>query len=158
MIGTTAPIVKLETCRAIREYMFGGSAKITVVSNKTNLDLVFKIKDAGKNRFWVYVRYEATPKQKKRKSDKPYKKEYKGKYIGTIINNKWFPNAATLHYVSQRAFAWLWSFLKDHRMPTKCIIYHKGTCRRCEADLTSPKSILKGIGPCCEKLVKERLL
>lgn len=51
---------------------------------------------------------------------------------------------------SVRAFLWLFRNRKNPRLFSLCDIYHEGVCGCCGRRLTTPESIMSGIGPVCE--------
>lgn len=93
-------------------------------------------------------------------------------YIGTIM--QWFNRPVDLAGMNQPkqptfrvtkksafpetdkrvgAFAWFWRNVIVAPIPqTTLEVYHDGRCGRCGMHLTNPASVVKGIGPECEKI------
>lgn len=47
------------------------------------------------------------------------------------------------------AFAWVWARLTAGRMHPQLAIFHEGRCGACGRRLTTPESIMTGLGPVC---------
>ena len=77
-------------------------------------------------------------------------------FLGTL-----FGNANPLHFVhgsksrigsdapSAKAFAWAWRSIGRGALPPDCEVFHEGRCGKCGRVLTTPESVMSGIGPVC---------
>jgi hypothetical protein len=54
---------------------------------------------------------------------------------------------------SAMAFAWVWRWLSAGKVPRVLDVYHEGRCGRCGRRLTTPESIIAGVGPECFKKI-----
>lgn len=75
-------------------------------------------------------------------------------YFGTIHKqgNGWIFNAKRHKGQVTQAFEFtVNNLLKGVKMPS-LEVYHEGRCCRCGRKLTTPESIVSGIGPCCASI------
>lgn len=122
-------------------YMLAGHATLTIVGRERRY--TYKISRAPKNPFklWVSVLNGSENTQ-----------DYK--FMGTIM----LKQNGEFHrfYVSNKgpiapdapsavALAWIMRHPEDARMQ----VYHSGRCGKCGRKLTTPESILTGLGPTC---------
>jgi hypothetical protein len=134
----------LESANDALRFMFGGNATFTLRSEKTGTRYTYKIrqKDEGAP-FYVLVLRGSD-------NDRHYR------YIGCIFGE----NRGTLkagangmpRAASFKALSWTLAQLAAHaRIPEQLSIFHEGRCCACGRKLTTPESILSGIGPECAK-------
>ena len=133
----------------IRRFILAGNSYFTVVNEKTNNKLTFHvIKPKEKSPWFVW----ATNK--------------KGKYcfLGTI-----FQHGTRLEYhygrrngrftedsMTNKAFKYLWKRMFSNSFPAEVVFYHDSRCGRCGQRLTDPKSIKRGFGPYCFRILTKR--
>jgi len=135
------PNVHLQTAEDAKRYVLGGKSTFTLVSNKTNDHLTYKVKVANNNANRHFV-WALT------------KNGYC--YVGTIFDRKKFgrsKKSVPRGYLIYRAFLWAWRHIYNNSMPWSLAVYHYSTCCRCGHTLTDPKSIKRGIGPECIKMI-----
>jgi hypothetical protein len=144
---------------AIRRYLEGGNAKLTIQSKTTQDRFTFRFRQPQNERdprdhkpIWVSV-LSGTDN------------ETNYAFIGTI-----FPSRSTteirpsprsrvhLDAPSAVAVAWLLRQVylgsNDEALFGRATIWHEGSCGRCGRTLTVPESVSSGFGPECIKLVR----
>jgi len=128
----------------LRNYLFGGKATISIISNKTNTHFTYRVVSASKTagRYFVWV-----------KVDK------KLMFLGTIdaFGKKffWSPRSSIpQNWKRYKAFLWLWRHVINKNIPKSVYVYRYNNCCVCGRKLTNPKSIKAGIGPECKKNYK----
>ena len=133
----------LESANDALRFMFGGNAVFTLRSEKTGTRFTYKIRQKDETSpFFVSV-------LSGRNNERDY--YYLG-FIpradrGTLIaGSKGLPGAKSF-----KALSWTLSQLSGARIPEKLSIFHEGRCCACGRKLTTPESILSGIGPECAK-------
>lgn len=57
------------------------------------------------------------------------------------------------NHLNIRSLLFVLNKLNSGGVPQYCTVYHTGTCGRCGRKLTTPESILTGLGPECSKKV-----
>ena len=125
-------------------FMLAGKATVTVKSLASGDHLTFSVrrpkKQFGNITHFVSVR-----------TGNDYAR------LGMIREERDFQtmNKADLPPADKRftAFRWLFNNLANGIEPTKCEIWHEGTCGRCARPLTDPTSISIGLGPECRSKV-----
>lgn len=132
-------------------YMLAGKSEFVLHSTKTNQDFCYRL-------------------NKKEKIDKENEYIYflnikqgrDWKYAGVI----WFKNEENKFYFSKgakgeidsnnldvKSLVFVLNKLQQGLEPQYCLVYHTGKCGRCGKKLTTPESILTGLGPeCCKKV------
>lgn len=150
----------LPTRQAIRDYIEGGNAKLTIQSKATEDRFTFRFRRPTEGALqpgraapiWVSVLNGPD-------NDSHYQ------FIGTI-----FPDRSTseirpsqrskvsMDAPSAKAVSWLLrqAYLgqNDEALFGRASIWHEGTCGRCGRTLTVPESVSSGFGPECIKRVK----
>jgi hypothetical protein len=135
---------ELSSANDALRFMFGGNATFTIRSAKTGTRYTYKIRQPGIGKpFFASV---LSGPDNERDFD----------YIGfvpaslrdvLVAGTKGQPDAPSF-----RALAWTVSQLAEKaRIPEHLEIFHEGRCCACGRKLTTPESILSGIGPECAK-------
>ena len=133
-------------------YMLAGKSEFILHSTKTNQDFLYKL----------------TKKESlgSKEDDKKYiyflnvKLSNNYLYAGVI----WFDTNENIFKFSKgkngnldandiniRSLLFIMNKLYTNDVPETCLIFHTGTCGRCGKKLTTPESILTGLGPSCAK-------
>ena len=135
---------ELSSANDALRFIFGGNATFTIRSAKTGTRYTYKIrqKEIGKPFFASVLSGQNN--------------ESDFSYIGFIpaatrdvlvAGNKGKPDAPSF-----KALAWTVSQLTTKaRIPEHLEVFHEGRCCACGRKLTTPESILSGIGPECAK-------
>lgn len=137
------------------QFVVGGNAYFILKSKRTGVELSYHIyppKSHDKEKpgvLWVNVLVTSSTHS-----------EYK--YIGfmKVLEGKWeyyysFRTEAVLATAtSVAAFKWFMKLLYSGNYSNNLEIFHQGRCCRCGRELTTPQSILSGIGPRCNKIKK----
>jgi len=143
-IPPPVPNGALESANDALRFIFGGNATFTIRSAKTGTRYTYKIrqKEIGKPFFASVLSGQNN--------------ETDFDYIGFIpaatrdvlvAGNKGKPDAPSF-----KALAWTVAQLATKaRIPEHLEIFHEGRCCACGRKLTTPESILSGIGPECAK-------
>jgi hypothetical protein len=133
----------LESANDALRFMFGGNAVFTLRSEKTSTRFTYKIRQKDETSpFFVSV-------LSGQNNERDY--QYLG-FIpradrGTLIaGSKGLPGAKSF-----KALSWTLSQLSGARIPEQLSIFHEGRCCACGRKLTTPESIISGIGPECAK-------
>ena len=77
-------------------------------------------------------------------------------YVGAIKDNKKFGATKKSLPVTDlrfKVFDWTWRHVFNNSLPKSLSVYHYNTCSRCGRKLRDPKSIERGIGPECVKMI-----
>lgn len=125
-------------------FMFGGNATFTIRSEETSTRYTYKIRQQNEGApFFVSMLRGSN-------NDRDYQ------YIGYIFAEdrgtlkagaKGMPSAPSF-----KALSWTLAQLAAHaRIPDKLSIFHDGRCCACGRKLTTPESVISGIGPECAK-------
>lgn len=132
-------------------YILAGNSEFILHSTKTNQDFYYKMKKKEKldnkdefiyflnvkqGKDWSYagvVWYDNNVNQFK------FSKGVKGNIEGTDLNIR------SLLFVINK--------LNNNELPQHCLVFHTGRCGVCGKKLTTPESILTGLGPSCAKRV-----
>lgn len=125
-------------------FMFGGNATFTIRSEKTSTRYTYKIRQQNEGApFFVSVLRGSN-------NDRDYQ------YIGCIFGeDRGTLKAGAKGMIgapSFKALSWTLAQLAAHaRIPDKLSIFHDGRCCACGRKLTTPESVISGIGPECAK-------
>jgi hypothetical protein len=126
-------------------FMMAGKAKVTFVSEKTQVRFTFQVKKGAEDRSPHFV---ALLSGSDNESDFAY--------LGTVFERATFVHGRKSRIAqnapSAQAFAYVWRHLSAGVLPPSCQVWHEGTCGRCGRSLTVPSSIASGLGPECEKM------
>lgn len=139
---------QLTSCAQAEKFMLAGNATITVVSNRTQKRLTFKVtkpQDFNENRPIWFV---SVLKGQNNEGDFGY--------MGQIMQrgaDYWYSRGRKCwreFFKASDAFAWVWETvtINPTRMDT-FEVWHEGKCGRCGRKLTIPESIESGFGPEC---------
>lgn len=133
----------LESANDALRFMFGGNAVFTLRSEKTSTRFTYKIRQKDETSpFFVSVLSGPS-----NETDYQYLGFIPRADRGTLIaGSKGLPGAKSF-----KALSWALSQLSGARIPEKLSIFHEGRCCACGRKLTTPESILSGIGPECAK-------
>jgi len=133
----------------IRKFILAGDAYFTVVNVITKNKLTFHIIQPKEKSPWFVW---ATNK--------------KGKFcfLGTIFQRTsgleyrwgWKNGKFTEDSIINKSFKYLWKKMLLNSLPPKIIFYHDGKCGRCGKRLTDPRSIMRGFGPHCFRILVKR--
>ena len=138
---------KINGKEAIQSFMYAGKAIITLLNTTLNTRITFKFKQAkdATNVHFVSV---------KNGSDN----EKSWSFIGTIFNTAAYAHSkkSSLSYdsIAAKTVIFLLDRLKTNTLPVNLEIWHEGRCGCCGRLLTTPESILVGIGPNCARRKK----
>lgn len=132
----------------ISEYALAGNATLTVRSSVTGKRYTFKIKQSKDNESLYFIHLLRGPNNEEDYS-----------YIGCYYSDTrifhpcktwkhvelrdWPSSMKAIHYTLQHLY----------KIPEKLQVYHEGRCGRCGRKLTTPDSILTGLGPECRRLM-----
>lgn len=127
-----------------RDFMLGGNARLTVVSERTGVRFTFKIaQKKGDETCPHFVGLLSGPD-----NDSDYR------FLGSIFSDGSYrhgkKSGISTEAPSAKAFVWIWSYLSRGALPPTIELWHEGRCGRCNRALTVPESIASGIGPVCE--------
>lgn len=132
---------------AVREFVFAGNARLTLVSKKTGARFTYRVsapKEPGKVARFVGV---LTGPQ----NDADYC--YLGHYYADDRDDGAFRHGvkSKISADAPSAIAWTWfdAHLRSGRIPEALEVWHSGKCGRCNRTLTTPESIARGLGPEC---------
>lgn len=119
-----------------------------------NATLTFESKTTGK-----YFTFNVREKKKVHNEDpSEYVVICKDKTIGHLAGMQFIYHPAVLYgqeSEAQKVMAWIWKHLiKPDWLNKNVNIYHVGKCVRCGRQLTTPESVLTGIGPECLKIME----
>ena len=155
MIPNKESIYKLENVEDIKKFIVGGKAIITLESRKTGSWFTYRIKRAKKDDknspFFVSVLTGCD-------NESAYT------YMGTIfINNDKLSFRLTKNSkireeaTSYKAFNFFFNLLMNDKIHPEMVVYHRGICCVCGRPLTTPDSLISGIGPICEgRMIKSK--
>ncbi len=151
----------------IRNFVLGGKATFTIVSNVTGKHLTFRVKQA---KYAKSTGFEKAPPKGPLfvSAMTGPDNEFSYSYLGQIWLNSGRPGCGrdgqrypfyqigkktqvAADDPTQKAFAWFMDFVRELRpLPAGAEFWHEGKCCRCGRKLTVPESIEKGIGPICD--------
>lgn len=133
------------------KFLLAGKSEFTMVSNKTNNRITYKLikkeskRDKGKYIYWLSTKsgnnyvYDGVVYYDDNNNVFRFSKGKKGNTNSNEINIK------AILYVINKLHRGIYDIEVD--------IYHVGRCGRCGKKLTTPESIITGLGPVCAKLV-----
>lgn len=126
------------------DFFFGGNAKFTVKSGKSDKHWTFKIRKAKDSD--VYFVSLLTGSDNERSYT----------YIGLADRNRYLRLTTNSRFTEQSipvvVFRWALNTIKNRKsIPKGYKILHEGKCCRCGRTLTDPESIRLGIGSECIK-------
>ena len=131
----------------IPSYVLAGNATVTLVSGDTMRRFTYKIKRHKDHKELYFVNLLHGPD-----NEKDY--EYIGCYYSdshVCYPGKVYREREQYTWpASVRAIAFLFSRL--YTKPDNLHVYHEGKCGRCGKKLTTPESIMRGLGPECYKI------
>jgi len=141
-------IYKLENASDVKKFIIGGKAILTLESTKTGRWFTYKIKkakkDDEKSPFFVSVLTGGD-------NESAYT------YMGTIFNNDRLSFKLTKNSkigedaLSYKAFNFFFNLLiNNDKLHSEMNVYHRGICAVCGRPLTTPESLIIGIGPICD--------
>ncbi len=131
---------QLTVAEDIARFIQAGNATFTIVSKVTGVRFTYRVKQSDSPTLF-FVQLLNGPDN-----------EGSYAYLGTIGSGFWKhgkKSAISADAPSAKAFAWLWSNLKQGRLPDTVEFWHSGRCCRCNRKLTVPSSIESGVGPEC---------
>lgn len=133
------------------EFMIAGNCHVVIYNSETS----------NQRRFIIKARY-VEPRTKYEKVDKhkmenimcyyiyDMDKKKHDNYLGTINKEimKFFDKGTKDQELS-RNFAWVWTHVIEHNLPSTVHIMHLGQCSFCGRPLKDAFSLERGIGPVC---------
>jgi hypothetical protein len=143
----TAPIGRLTTAAAVREFMLAGNATLTLKSERSGNRFTYRVRKAESGDVHFVGLLGGTDNE----SD--------FRYLGVIFKDGGYHHGKRSHIApdapSAMAFDWFHANLKADRMPATVQVWHEGKCGRCGRKLTVPESVERGLGPECASLICE---
>jgi hypothetical protein len=141
-------IYKLDNIQDIKRFIIGGYAVMTLESSKTGRWFTYRIKRAKKDDltspFFVSVLTGGD-------NESAYT------YMGTIFDNQ---NKLSFTLtknskigedaLSYKAFSFFFKMMNLDKIHEDLSVYHRGICSVCGKVLTTPESLIIGIGPVCD--------
>lgn len=133
----------------IKRFILAGNSYFTVINKETKNKLTFRV---------------VRPKEKSPWFVSATNKNGKYGFLGTLFPRKgdfeyhwgWRRGKFTKDSVPNKSFEWLWKKIYLDSLPENIIFYHEGKCGRCSKKLTDPKSIIRGFGPHCFRILVKR--
>ena len=130
----------------IKEYTLAGNSTVTLQSGKTNTYYTYKFKRSKDDSQLYFIHLLRGP-------DNEDDYTYIGCYYADTryfhICKKYQDKYEHNWPASIRAVAY---FLKRiNNLPSNLFVYHEGRCGACGRKLTTPESIMRGLGPECAK-------
>jgi len=126
---------------ALEKFALAGNATFTAVSRKTGNRFTFKVTKFDPNR----------PHSVALMNGPDNENSYC--YLGTIFNEADYRHGKKARISqdapSAKAFEYIWAHRNDADLPEKVEIHHEGKCCCCGRKLTTPESVVTGIGPIC---------
>jgi len=145
-------LYKLESVEEIKMFLTGGKAIITLESKRTGKWFTYKINKAKKSD-------DKSPYFVSLLTGLDNNSAYS--YMGTIFNND---NKQVFRLtkksnmgkdaLSVKAFSFFFDLLNNNRTHEEINFYHRGVCCVCGRQLTTPESLVAGIGPFCRGTLK----
>lgn len=126
---------------AALDFMFGGSARFTIVSTKTGTRYTYRFKKSEGERPVYFAQLLTGPDNT---ADYTYLGFGKYGQSGLIAGGK--GNPAHPAFI---ALNWAMNKMGAGEMPEQLEFWHEGRCARCAKVLTDPASIERGLGPEC---------
>ena len=141
----------------IKDFMFAGNARLTLVSKNTGARYTYRIRQPKNRPGATFAK--RVPHFVQVLTGPDNAENYK--YIGTLFDKAVFAYGAksTIHRdaPSIRVFEWFWGRVTAQFLPSSLEVWHEGRCGRCGRALTVPESIERGIGPECVKVHEPQL-
>jgi hypothetical protein len=135
---------QLTTIESVNRFVFAGDSTFTLRSLKTGVRLTFKV-EASKDGKVHFVR---VLNGRDNTSDFAYLGYFRGPDY--THGNK---SNITSEAPSAKAFSFFVSCLRKGQLHSSLEFYHEGRCGRCDRKLTTPDSVLTGIGPECAEIM-----
>ena len=137
---------ELRDAEGTLRFLLGGSAIATFESQKTGTHYTYQVRASeGPGPVSHFVSVLTGPDHF----------EYFGHLVGRSTFRLGARSKISIAAKSVVAFQWVWRHLTAKRMPPDARIYHEGRCCVCGRRLTTPRSILIGVGPICEAMMGE---
>jgi hypothetical protein len=142
MLGHTG----FETREEAFDFMFGGKARFTLTSAKTDKHFTYKIEKGKDDGAPFFVNTLRGPNNAFWGGDWLYTGFIKEDGSYELISG----HKGTVGSASFEALKWTLDSIRKHReIPKDLTIMHDGVCGVCGKELTHPVSIACGIGPIC---------
>jgi hypothetical protein len=138
--GMTEMTHQLTTMEAINQFVFAGNSTFTLRSLKTGARFTFKVEasEDGKVHFVKVLTGQNIA--------------YLGFFKGPDYSHG-KKSKITSEARSARAFQFFSDCLRKGKLHPSLEVYHEGKCGRCNRKLTTPASVLTGIGPDCAEIM-----
>lgn len=130
-----------------RTFILAGSARVTLVSQKTNARYTYLVRISKRNDGDTrppvhFVSILTGPDN-----------EECFQFLGTIFSDGMYRKSPNTNIgprsPSALAFDYAWRYLTANEIPPFVEVWHEGRCGRCGRTLTVPESIEIGLGPVC---------
>ena len=134
----------------VKRFALAGNCTITLKSGDTGIHYTYNIKQYNKNKNIYFVHVLRGPDNTE---DYTYMACY---YIDTdtfVPAKPWKERPWRSWPPSLRAIRFFFMNIDD--IPKKLHVYHEGRCGRCGKKLTTPESIINGLGPECMRLLEK---
>ena len=129
---------------AIVDYTLAGNATVTLQSGNTGVHFTYKVKQSKNQEHLYFIHLLSGP-------DNEDDYQYIGCYYSDTCYfhpaKAWKDKTQMAWPASLRAISFFFDNL--YNIPTNLHVYHEGRCGRCGRKLTTPESILRGLGPEC---------
>ena len=135
---------QLTTMEAINRFVFAGNSTFTLRSYKTGTRFTYKV-EASDDACCHFVTVLVGP-------DNSSNFKYLGRFVGPdFIHDR--KERISKDAPSAKAFQFFSGCLRKGKMHVALEFYHEGKCGRCNRKLTTPASVLTGIGPECAEIM-----
>jgi hypothetical protein len=124
-------------------FVFGGNARVTLVSTKTGARYTYRVALAKDGKLWFVSVLTGADNE----GDYTYIGIVRPAQPGVMAMTK--ASKMTDDSLPVRGFRYLVATLAAGLMPLNMEVWHEGRCGRCGRALTVPTSIASGIGPEC---------
>jgi hypothetical protein len=135
---------QLTTLEAINCFAFAGNSTFTLRSLKTGARFTFKVEASEDGK----VHFIKVLTGQNNEGDFAYLGFFKGPDYSHGKKSK-----ITSEAPSARAFQFFSDCLRKGKLHPSLEVYHEGKCGRCNRKLTTPASVLTGIGPDCAEIM-----
>jgi len=142
---------KVSDITAIKEFILAGNAIFTLESQTSGLWYTYKVKQAKNNDTRFFVNVLRGPSNT---SDYTYLgmiTKYGDELSFGLTKNSKYKFDAPCYVV----FDYFFKHMVKNFIHPKLNFYHMGYCGRCGRGLTTPESIIRGIGPVCNGMIGE---
>jgi len=145
-------LYQFENVEDIKNFIVGGNAILTLESKVTGNWFTYKVRkmkdDDEKSPLFVYVLTG---------SDNEGAYTYMGAIFDYITLRFKLTQKSKIgtDALSYKAFTFFFNLLMMNKTHKDMVIYHKGICGRCGRTLTTPDSLLRGLGPECYSLTNK---